>query len=195
MKGILLKDALTGKRVLMICVLMILLFYPSGSSGMFFVLSYSIMVPVNLLALDERSRFERYAAILPLTGLQCVADKYIMTYLCMTVMLLLSVLAAWMRTGAAVLMDSVLLCASMVLVTHALTMPPLIRVGVARGQWIYLLAIIIEFGASAAIGKLGGEGILQTVEAFAGIIFFAALTINVGSMFVSARLFDQRMEL
>ena len=71
----------------------------------------------------------------------------------------------------------------------------LVRVGVARGQWIYLLAVIIEFGASAAISKLGGEGILQTVEAFAWIIFFAALAINVGSMFVSARLFDQRMEL
>lgn len=77
------------------------------------------MVPVNLLGFDERSRFDRYASVLPLTGLQCVADKYIVTYLCMAMMMALSSLIAFIRTGAASAMEDMLLYAATVLATHA----------------------------------------------------------------------------
>ena len=152
------------------------------------------MVPVNLLGFDERSRFDRYAAALPLTGLQCVADKYIVTYLSMAVMMLLSSLIVFLRTGAASAMGDMLLYAATVLVTHAVCMPLLIRMGVTKGQWVYLLALGLEFGVTAIIGKLGGEGVMETVAAMALPIFLAALAVNVASMFVAAKMFDQRAE-
>ena len=49
-----------------------------------------------------------------------------------------------------------------------------IRMGIAKGQWIYLLALAVEFGAVALVGKLGD--------------------INVASMFVAAKMFDRRAE-
>ena len=143
MKGILFKDFLSAKRILTIYLLMIICFSFGGAKGVFFALCYSIMVPVNLLGFDERSRFDRYASVLPLTGLQCVADKYIVTYLCMAMMMALSSLIAFLRTGAASAMEDMLLYAATVLATHALCMPLLIRMGVTKGQWVYLLSDLI----------------------------------------------------
>ena len=56
MKGILFKDFLSAKRILTIYLLMIICFSFGGAKGVFFALCYSIMVPVNLLGFDERSR-------------------------------------------------------------------------------------------------------------------------------------------
>ena len=194
MKGLLFKDFLSAKRILAVCVFMIACFSFGGTSGATFALCYSIMVPVNLLGFDERSRFDRYASVLPLTGLQCVADKYIVTYLSMAVMMVLSSLIVFLRTGAASAMGDMLLYAATVLVTHAVCMPLLIRMGVTKGQWVYLLALGLEFGVTAIIGKLGGEGVMETVAAMALPIFLAALAVNVASMFVAAKMFDQRAE-
>ena len=174
MKGILFKDFLSAKRILTIYLLMIICFSFGGAKGVFFALCYSIMVPVNLLGFDERSRFDRYASVLPLTGLQCVADKYIVTYLCMAMMMALSSLIAFIRTGAAPAMGDMLLYAATVLATHALCMPLLIRM--------------------AIIGKLGGEGVMEKIFALALPIFLAALAVNVASMFVAAKMFDRRAE-
>ena len=117
MKGILFKDFLSAKRILTIYLLMIICFSFGGAKGVFFALCYSIMVPVNLLGFDERSRFDRYASVLPLTGLQCVADKYIVMYLSMAVMMVLSSLIVFLRTGAASAMEDMLLYAATVLAT------------------------------------------------------------------------------
>lgn len=48
------------------------------------------------------------------------------------------------------------------------------RMGITKGQWIYLLALAVEFGAVALVGKLGD--------------------MNVASMFVAAKMFDRRAE-
>ena len=194
MKGILFKDLISAKRILTIYLLMIICFSFGGAKGVSFALCYSIMVPVNLLGFDERSRFDRYASVLPLTGLQCVADKYIVTYLCMAMMMALSSLIVFLRTGAASAMEDMLLYAATVLATHALCMPLLIRMGVTKGQWIYLLSLVAEFGVMAIIGKLGGEGVAEKISALALPIFLAALAVNVASMFVAAKMFDRRAE-
>ena len=192
MKGILFKDFLSAKRILTIYLLMIICFSFGGAKGVFFALCYSIMVPVNLLGFDERSRFDRYASVLP--GMQCVADKYIVTYLCMAMMMALSSLIAFIRTGVAPAMGDMLLYAATVLATHALCMPLLIRMGVTKGQWVYLLSLAAEFGVMAIIGNLGGEGVVEKISALALPIFLAALAVNVASMFVAAKMFDRRAE-
>ena len=194
MKGILFKDFLSAKRISTIYLLMIICFSFGGAKGVFFALCYSIMVPVNLLGFDERSRFDRYASVLPLTGMQCVAEKYIVTYLCMAMMMALSSLIAFLRTGAASAMEDMLLYAATVLATHALCMPLLIRMGVTKGQWVYLLSLVAEFGVMAIIGNLGGEGVVEKISALALPIFLAALAVNVASMFVAAKMFDRRAE-
>ena len=194
MKGILFKDLISAKRILAVCLFMIVCFSFGGLNGVFFAMCYSIIVPMNLMGFDERSRFDRYASVLPLTGLQCVADKYIVTYLCMAMMMALSSLIAFIRTGVAPAMGDMLLSAALVLATHALCMPLLIRMGITKGQWIYLLALAVEFGAVALVGKLGDMNVTETAAALSCPIFLAALAVNVASMFVAAKMFDRRAE-
>ena len=194
MKGILFKDLISAKRILAVCLFMIVCFSFGGPNGVFFAMCYSIIVPMNLMGFDERSRFDRYASVLPLTGLQCVADKYIVTYLCMAMMMALSSLIVFIRTGAAPAMGDMLLSAALVLATHALCMPLLIRMGVTKGQWVYLLSLVAEFGVMAIIGNLGGEGVAEKISALALPIFLVALAVNVASMFVAAKMFDRRAE-
>ena len=194
MKGILFKDLISAKRILAICLFMIICFSFGGSNGVSFAMCYSIIVPMNLLSFDERSRFDRYAAALPLTGLQCVADKYIVTYLCMAMMMVLSSLIVFIRTGVAPAMGDMLLSAALVLTTHALCIPLLIRAGVTKGQWIYLLALAVEFGAVALVGKHGDVNIMEKAAALSCPIFLTALAVNVASMFVAAKMFDQKAE-
>ena len=91
-------------------------------------------------------------------------------------------------------MGDMLLSAALVLATHALCMPLLIRMGVTKGQWVYLLSLVAEFGVMAIIGNLGGEGVAEKISALALPIFLAALAVNVASMFVAAKMFDRRAE-
>ena len=56
----------------------------------------------------------------------------------------------------------------------SLCMPLPIRMGITKGQWTYLLALAVEFGAVALVGKLGD--------------------MNVASMFVAAKMFDRRAD-
>ena len=112
----------------------------------------------------------------------------------MAVMMVLSSLIAFLRTGAASAMEDMLLYAATVLATHALCMPLLIRMGVTKGQWVYLLSLVAEFGVMAIIGNLGGEGVVEKISALALPIFLAALAVNVASMFVAAKMFDRRAE-
>ena len=66
--------------------------------------------------------------------------------------------------------------------------------GITKGQWIYLLALVAEFGVTAIIGKLGGEGVVEKISALALPFFLAALAVNIASMFVAAKMFDRRAE-
>ena len=82
MKGLMMKDAFTAKKILLVYFLMIVLFSFGGTQTMLFALIYALMLPVNMCSYDERSHFDRMMPALPLTGLQCVLDKYIITHLC-----------------------------------------------------------------------------------------------------------------
>ena len=100
MKGLMMKDVFTAKKILLVYFLMIVLFSFGGTQTMLFALIYALMLPVNMCSYDERSHFDRMMPALPLTGLQCVLDKYIITYICAAVMMVLSVGATSARCGA-----------------------------------------------------------------------------------------------
>ena len=83
MKGLLLKDWYMVKTYcrayLLIAVVFIALSFFSDNN-MFFVFYPCLlcgMIPVNLLAYDERSRWTQYSGTLPYTKTQIVSGKYL----------------------------------------------------------------------------------------------------------------------
>ena len=131
MKGLMMKDVFTAKKILLVYFLMIVLFSFGGTQTMLFALIYALMLPVNMCSYDERSRFDRMMPALPLTGLQCVLDKYIITYICEAVMMALSVGTTSARCGAWTIPENMPGTLAVMLVTHAIVMPAIIRFGVA----------------------------------------------------------------
>ena len=183
MKGLMMKDVFTAKKILLVYFLMIVLFSFGGTQTMLFALIYALMLPVNMCSYDERSHFDRMMPVLPLTGLQCVLDKYIITYICAAVMMVLSVGASSARCGAWTIP-----------VTHAIVMPAIIRFGVAKAQAVYLGAIIIEGALIALISRWDGMNMLMNIPSVEIGIFVFVLAINIASIFVSAKMFDLRAE-
>ena len=173
MKGLMMKDVFTAKKILLV---------------------YFLMLPVNMCSYDERSRFDRMMPALPLTGLQCVLDKYIITYICEAVMMALSVGTTSARCGAWTIPENMLGSLAVMLVTHAIVMPAVIRFGVAKAQAVYLGAIIIEGALIALISRWDGMNMWMNIPSVEIGIFVFVLAINIASIFVSAKMFDLRAE-
>lgn len=191
MKGMLLKDMISIRRTLVV-LLMIVIFALGGDNTFAFALFYTLMLPINLLAMEERSRFDRLMPMLPMTGLQCVLDKYIVTYVGMAIMLAVSVAVQSLRGGALALPAFVLPAMAFTLIGHAVTVPLMIRFGVERGRWIYMLVIIVGAGLLGVFSELVKLELSLDWAGLSAAIFALAVVMNVGSLLLSQKLFEKR---
>ena len=84
MKGLLLKDLYMVVKYCKAYLLIAVVFLAvslMGSDNLFFIFYPCLlcgMIPVNLLAYDERSRWPQYCGTLPYTKGQIVSGKYLM---------------------------------------------------------------------------------------------------------------------
>ena len=82
MKGLLYKDAVTLMKQLKLFLMMILIFAViPGYNLITFALVYCAMLPFSAMAYDERSKWNRLAAMLPYSDAQLVLCKYILGWL------------------------------------------------------------------------------------------------------------------
>ena len=153
MKGLLLKDWYMMRKYcrsyLFIAVGFLILSF-MDKSNMFFVFYPCLfcgMVPVNLLAYDERSRWLTYSGTLPYTRAQIVSGKYLIGLFTQTAMLLLTGIAQGIRMGMdggyrvtdVLVILLLLLIASTV--TSSVTLPFMFKLGVERGRAAYYVMI------------------------------------------------------
>ena len=196
MKGLLLKDfymaAKYCRTYLLIGIVFIAVsFAGTNSENMFFVFYPCLlcgMIPVNLLAYDERSRWLEYSGTLPYTKAQIVSGKYLIGILVQGVMLLavgLSQAARMTMAGTFQIGEFALFMSTifaMATVTSSITLPFMFRWGVEKGRIAYYCMI----GFVCAAGYLGsafftgstqlamGQGTLMAIFFLAGIAIYAA---------------------
>lgn len=194
MKGILMKDLLTMRKSLWIYLIMIIGFSAGrGGSGTIFAMFYGIMLPVNLIAMDERSRFERLMPMLPGRRINCVLDKYIVAWVCLALAVVSGVVTELARGGVA---DFVLLIVpglALCLLSQAITLPLIFRFGVEKGRMIYLISIVAQAALLGALGSLFDKQIFIPARVLSLIALAAAAAINVGSVFLSERVYFKRL--
>ena len=194
MKGLMMKDVFTAKKILLVYFLMIVLFSFGRTQTMLFALIYALMLPVNMCSYDERSHFDRMmpGASADRASMRSL-DKYVITYICAAVMMVLSVGASSARCGAWTIPENMMGSLAVMLVTHAIVMPALIRFGVAKAQAVYLGAIIIE-GALILISRWNGMNMLMNIPSVEIGILFSCWLNQYSFHFVSAKMFDLRAE-
>lgn len=165
MKGLLLKDFyMTVKycrTYLLIGIVFIAVsFAGAESQNMFFVFYPCLlcgMIPVNLLAYDERSRWLEYSGTLPYTKAQLVSAKYLVGVIVQGVMLLAVGIAQAVRmnlAGSFRLGEYGMIMAlifAMATITSSISLPFMFRWGVEKGRIAYYCMI----GFVCAAGYLG----------------------------------------
>ena len=196
MKGLLLKDFyMTAKycrTYLLIGIVFIAVsFAGADSQNMFFVFYPCLlcgMIPVNLLAYDERSRWLEYSGTLPYTKAQLVSAKYLVGVIVQGVMLLAVGIAQAVRMNLAgsfrlgeygMIMAAIF---AMATITSSISLPFMFRWGVEKGRIAYYCMI----GFVCAAGYLGSVFFTESGKVTAAGSLVAWAMILLGTVIYAA---------
>lgn len=194
MKGILYKDLMTIRKTVWIYVVLVVLLAGFGSEfQLMFAMIYSLMLPVNILAYDERSHFERLQSAMPVSGLACVADKYLIGYASIAFALMVALVRSALFSDYAVPAWLMLASVAMALLAVSIVLPIMFRLGTEKGRMVYLLAIGLQMAmyfvlSDATQGMSAGS---LTVIWLA--VLAASAAVSVGSVCVSNALYTARL--
>ena len=169
MKGLLLKDFYMMvkycKSYLFITVIFIVVSLFS-SENMFFVFYPCLlcgMIPVNLLAYDEKSKWMQYGETMPLTREQTVSSKYLIGFIVQGAVLCLTGISQAVKmifNGGFDLSEYLILVMLMfflALVSASLSLPFLFKLGVEKGRMAYYIMIGVVCAGSVVSSSIMSE--------------------------------------
>jgi hypothetical protein len=208
MKGLILKDLYMSVKYFRNYLLILMLFLGlsfTGGDNLFLVFYPGLlaaMIPVNLLAYDERSHWDIYCGTLPVTRDMVVSAKYLLGLMLQGVIYLLTggVQALRMAVNGIFHLESFLVLMSLLwmvfLFSGSITLPFMFKLGVEKGRMAYYVMIGIICGSAAISGSVFGEGLQATISFGAVLIIgcFLAAVAYAGSWYLSI-LFYRKREL
>ena len=202
MKALLLKDYLTLSKMLrtIVVIMIVMACIPTINMTVFFMV-YCIMLPVNALAYDERTRWDTLSAMMPYRPWQIVISKYVLGYLVLGLLAVLAMITKviYLRvTGMPVNLEDFLLLAlyaAAATLVLSVTLPLVFRFGVEKGRLAlvvgYGLGIGIFVGLIAPLADHLNALIFTPFQLAAGVIAIAVL-VNALSMLISTRIYRRR---
>ncbi len=204
-KGLLLKDLYMLRAYCKSYLLIVVIFLAASFFGgnMFFIYYPCLlcgMIPVNLLAYDERSRFVQYSASLPVSRKQAVTEKYLMGLFSLAAVLLVTGVVQGIRMhvngtfsagGFAVVMLSLLVVS---LLASAIPLPFVFKSGVEKGRIAYYVMIGFVCGVGILFSesfKGGLPGDVPPGAVFAALTIFGVAAYAL-SWYLSVRFYTKR---
>lgn len=178
MKGLLLKDWYTMKSYCRSNIFIIVLLSIASGLGVmnenvyfaYYSCIFAGITTVNLIAYEEKEKWEQYAATLPYTKAQMVSSKYIVS-LCLgavTIFLIIIMQFVYMAFHNTYNIDKLSSLLSvfvpLVLLFVALLLPFIYKFGVNKGRIAYFIVIGISFGAIAILSSGQMIGLLDKVS-------------------------------
>lgn len=160
MKGLLLKDFYMTQKYCKMFLFMVVLFMAMAvvKTDNLFLLAYPAilmgMIPVNLLAYDEREKWDRYSAVLPCTRAQIVSVKYLMGLIIAGALFLLTMVVFGIRAavgnGFAVQenLELVAVILSLGLISPMIVLPFSFKLGSEKGRVAYIVCVALLCGAA-----------------------------------------------
>lgn len=159
------------------------------------------MLPVTLMAYDERSKWVEYSAALPYGKSDIVLSKYIMGILVQLAMVLLTELIKIAVKGFGGILSDITVDAcgvSVTLVMVSIILPLMFWFGVEKGRVAYYIiagvSFSIIFGVTNNMGE--GEEPLNFAENFSpavvGVMFLAAVILYAVSALISIGVYKRR---
>ncbi len=206
MKGLLLKDWYMMKKYCRAYLLLAIIFTAVsfwGNDNLFLIFYPCLlcgMIPVNLLAFDESSRWIQYSEALPYTRAQIVSAKYLIGIFSQLAILLLTVGAQAIRMNingnlnpSELLMLSVTMIAISSL-SSALCLPFIFKMGVEKGRAAYYVMIGIACGGTVFASNAFGAQ--PEISFNFPLVIFACISLGVYALsWYLSIIFYKRREL
>ena len=189
MKALLIKDIITIWKQMKLMLALILVFsVVSYNYQNVFAVVYAALIPYIALGYDERSKWNRMAAMLPYSARDIVRSKYVLGFLFCTATLILALAIRFavsaVRSEA---FDGLLLVLGFIgaMLIMDISLPLMFRFGVEKGRVIMAFIVFLICGGTAAvvsIPQMPNTNIFLTVlSAFAVTIVLTALSVRLSS--------------
>ena len=206
MKGLLLKDWYMVKKYcrayLLIAIVFIAISFFSNDN-MFFVFYPCLlcgMIPVNLLAYDERSHWMQYSGTLPYTKTQIVSGKYLIGLLAQLTVLAATGIAHGVKMYAAgnfVLGDFAVLMLLMLIVStlsSSICLPFVFKLGVEKGRTAYYVMVGFVCGASVLASSILRGQLMGEIQPnlILGLLAIVGISVYILSWYLSVMFFKKR---
>ena len=210
MKGLLLKDFYVAVENLKMYLVIALFFIGAAimdKNNIFFLQFLSLiggMIPVTLLAYDERSRWTEYSLALPYSEKQIVSGKYIIGIAAPAAISVLSSIILFVVGHG---FDEIILffatSISLSCIIPALCLPFSFKFGVEKGRIAYFVVLALLVVISAFAGENGGDSSAKlpilpenySAVTVTAILVLTAAVIYALSWIISVKLIKNRKEL
>lgn len=200
MKALLLKDGFTLLRQLRFFLLLFVIFAVlPGFNSSAFAIVYVAFLPLSAMAYDERAKWDQLAAMMPYTPHQLVLSKYVLGYICVALVVLLSIIAQLIitaATGAALEMADLygtLLCISLALMLQAIHLPLLFKFGVEKSRIVFF---ILAFLLACLFTALSVETLFTTtlqLRLILAVALVVTVAVNLLSISISTKFYAQQI--
>ena len=206
MKGLLLKDWYMVKKYcrayLLIAIVFIAISFFSNDN-MFFVFYPCLlcgMIPVNLLAYDERSHWMQYSGTLPYAKTQIVSGKYLIGLLAQLTVLAATGIAHGVKMYAAgnfVLGDFAVLMLLMLIVStlsSSICLPFVFKLGVEKGRTAYYVMVGFVCGASVLASSILRGQLMGEIQPnlILGLLAIVGISVYILSWYLSVMFFKKK---
>lgn len=194
MKAVLRKDLYVVDkqlRLLIVLALVLSVVPVANAVGSTYAIMISYMMPVSVVAYDEKCRWDKYAAMLPYTPRQIILSKYLLSYLLVVysvLVLLLGLLVEALAEKEPVDPEDLVMVAGIgvaCVLLNALCFPTMYRFGADKGRFFVMAALVVVLGGFLfLIVSPAGNAFLELVKdlpllmlAAAAVVLLAALSV------------------
>ena len=210
MKGLLRKDFYMAMKYCRMQIAVILIFAVCFmQSESLFLLFYPVVmagtIPINLIAYDEKSRWDAYARVFPYSVKDQVSVKYLVMIISVVIsmIIILAVQALGMeKTGSFSLQNFAVMMATLLtagLLSPCIMLPAVFKLGVEKGRVIYYATFIGTFAILGAVGAWGGfTGVLTSMASIGMwllLVILAADVVILGASWMLSIHFYQEREI
>ena len=166
-----------------------LIFYPCLLCG---------VIPVNLIAYDENSRWTQYSEALPYTRAQIVSSKYLIGIFIQLAVMILTVIAQSVRMNMAgnfSLSELLMIALTMLSIaglSSAICLPFIFKMGVEKGRTAYYVMIGIVCAGAVSASMVFGEQAEAQIDLPIAIIAVISVAIYALSWYLSIQFYKKR---
>jgi len=202
MKGLLLKDYFTLLKQLRFYLIFLLIFTIIPNMNLSSIaIVYAAMLPITVIAYDERSKWDQLAAMIPYSKRELVFSKYLLGYIGVA---LFSIITLVLQVAVGLIGKNgfsteqgmtIFVTAAAALVLLAINLPFMFWLGVERGRVVFMIII----GVTVFLGMMSADSAKnllanQTITESQLIVLSGAVTIfaNVVSVFISSKIYRNK---